>query len=236
MTSPQQKGEQTWRGEEFWIDLIEKQLYPPEAQTKYRAIKQIVSSLDLRGKKLLDHGCGTGVLGVLAQERGAHVQGIDISEVLVQEARKRIPAERADMNALPFADETFDVVLSAMVLHIVKDIEIPLKEIQRVLRKGGTCIIGIVHPFSEKWDLVNGRPYSDSSTYVSIEQRTWLFNLENGEQVTATYYHRPLSAWVAALLPLFNIEEILEPELDSQYLSTGKYARNEYIFFNLAKH
>ncbi len=225
----------TWHGEKFWIDLVEKRLYPPESETKYQTTESMLRFLNVQGKTVLDHGCGTGLLGAIAKKQGASVQGIDISETLVAIAQKDFPAQHADIHQLPFADSQFDVVLSMLVLHIVEDITTPLMEIHRVLKKGGMLILGIVHPFSEKWDLKTHKPYQDNSTYDKVEKRTWLFNLTDGTYATAEYYHRPLHDWLGQLLPIFDITEIREPHLSEEYLKTGKYATHEYLFLRLSK-
>jgi SAM-dependent methyltransferase len=65
------------------------------------------------GTRLLDVGCGSGLILVLAAERGAIPAGLDISPGLLGIARERLPEadlREADMESLPFADASFDAV------------------------------------------------------------------------------------------------------------------------------
>src|SRR5580692_4749601 len=65
------------------------------------------------GVKVLDLGCGTGLFAALASERGAYIVGLDATGPFIQEAKKRAPSidfVEGEMEALPFADQSFAVV------------------------------------------------------------------------------------------------------------------------------
>src|SRR5581483_676788 len=65
------------------------------------------------GTRLLDAGCGAGLLALLARLRGARVSALDASAGLLDIARKRLPGadvREGDLEALPFADGSFDAV------------------------------------------------------------------------------------------------------------------------------
>jgi ubiquinone/menaquinone biosynthesis C-methylase UbiE len=92
------------------------------------------------GTRVLDVGCGTGLTLVLAAERGAHVAGIDITEGLLDVARERLPAADlrvADMESLPFDDESFDVVLGVNSFQFACDPMRALDEAARVCSPSG---------------------------------------------------------------------------------------------------
>src|SRR5882762_23217 len=78
---------------------------------------------DLRGRKILDLGCGFGWFCRWAREHGAaHVLGIDVSEKMLARARATtadpaIAYARADMEHLELSPESFDVVYSSLALH-----------------------------------------------------------------------------------------------------------------------
>src|SRR5579863_6647227 len=68
------------------------------------------------GTRLLDAGCGAGGASLLAAQRGALVNGVDASEALLAIARRRLPDgdfRVGDLEALPYAGSTFDVVIAA---------------------------------------------------------------------------------------------------------------------------
>jgi ubiquinone/menaquinone biosynthesis C-methylase UbiE len=95
---------------------------------------------NIKGKKLLDVGCGAGVHIQHYLKKEAKCSGIDISETLIKLARKRCPEvdfEVGSMLKLPYKDNSFDVVTMSLALHYVDNIKTVLEEVNRVLKKGG---------------------------------------------------------------------------------------------------
>ena len=104
---------------------------------------------DLKGVRVLDAGCGDGVLTCAMASRGAVVTGIDADPAMLDAARAR--AERTGVKAdftdgrierLPFADASFDVIAAVTVLCFVDDASAALHETARVLRPGGRVVLG----------------------------------------------------------------------------------------------
>lgn len=99
------------------------------------------------GDRLLDVGCGTGVLleQVLARWPTVRAVGTDLSGEMLGVAwgrlRGRVPLVRADVSHLPFATHSFDVVVSSSSLHYWPDPERALAGIRRVLRPGGRLVL-----------------------------------------------------------------------------------------------
>lgn len=94
--------------------------------------------------EVLDVACGTGNAALPAARTGARVTGLDIVPKLLDEARAAAEAERlevewveGDAEALPFEDESFDVVLSTFGCMFAPRHEVAAAEIARVLRPGG---------------------------------------------------------------------------------------------------
>lgn len=90
----------------------------------------------------LDVGCGTGAFSALILRRCAPVSiaGVDPSPEQIDHVRKLFPGhafEVADAAALPFEDNTFDIVASALVLHFIPDRAKAFAEMKRALRPGG---------------------------------------------------------------------------------------------------
>lgn len=98
---------------------------------------------------VLDAGCGTG--GLLRRLSGIHSEwrwtGVDLSPAACRLARERVAAateiREASVTALPFADASFDAVVSADVLYHVADDAAALREFARVLRPGGVVVINV---------------------------------------------------------------------------------------------
>jgi ubiquinone/menaquinone biosynthesis C-methylase UbiE len=96
-----------------------------------------------RATRILDAGCGPGGNGAWLARHG-DVIGVDISPDALAFVRSRRPTTtpvRANVEALPFADRTFDVVAALTVLYAVSDDAAALREFARVLRPGGAALL-----------------------------------------------------------------------------------------------
>ena len=125
------------------------------------------------GKRVLEIGVGAGTDFVRFARAGAIASGIDLTSAGVELVRRRLDLEGlsaevqvADAEALPFADETFDLVYSWGVLHHTPDTERALGEVRRVLRPGGEARIMLYSRRSWvalgvwlRYGLMKGRPW-----------------------------------------------------------------------------
>lgn len=93
-----------------------------------------------RGTRLLDVGCGAGLAAQLAAEFGAQVSGIDAAPAFIEIARERLPDgdfRVGDMEELPYAEASFDVVTGFNSFQHAANPVAALKEAKRVARGGG---------------------------------------------------------------------------------------------------
>ena len=106
--------------------------------------------ISLRERRVLDLGCGLGEYVRAFARRGAHAIGTDIATGRLVEARQRVESTAtrgvdgflaAAGEALPFLDASFDFVVLNEVIEHVQDDRATLREVARVLRPGGTCVL-----------------------------------------------------------------------------------------------
>src|SRR6266540_3566739 len=121
--------------------------------------KKVLEQLDLsEDTLLLDAGCGSGLFSSMAIETGAQVIGIDAAPGLLEVARERNPQNNfleEDLEAMPFADNSFHVITGFNSFQYAGSFENALLEAKRVLKPGGRLVIGI-------WD----KPEMNDATHV----------------------------------------------------------------------
>jgi SAM-dependent methyltransferase len=162
---------------------------------------------EVRGKRVLDAGCGPGYYARELVERGAHVVAFDASERMVALAAQRVPeaqVERAVLGErLPFADREFDVVVCPLAIHYADDRSAAFAEFFRVLRRGGAAIVSTQHPTAD-W-LRKGGSYFD----VRREEDTWT---REDVSYRVEFWREPLTSLCASATDAgFLIERLVEP-------------------------
>ncbi|HXF70877.1 MAG TPA: class I SAM-dependent methyltransferase [Thermoflexus sp.] len=96
------------------------------------------------GTRLLDAGCGAGLLALLARFRGAQVAALDASPGLLAIARRRLPGadvREGDLEELPFTDASFDAVVAVNSIFFAADMAAAMGELVRVARRGGRVVV-----------------------------------------------------------------------------------------------
>jgi len=104
------------------------------------------------GCDVLEAGCGIGTDGARLAAAGAHYTGLDFSPTALGLAIRRFELDdlpgrflAGSVTCLPFADDTFDLVLSHGIIHHVPDTALAVREFRRVLRPGGTALVMVYH-------------------------------------------------------------------------------------------
>lgn len=117
----------------------------------YELIETLVREGDLRGRRILDLGCGTGrVAAALAELYEATVTGVDPSPEMLAVARSRAPGgvvalEQGSAEDIPFPDSSFERAVMQLVVHLI-DRPRAFAELYRVLAPGGRLVISTVEP------------------------------------------------------------------------------------------
>jgi ubiquinone/menaquinone biosynthesis C-methylase UbiE len=128
-----------------------------------------------RGARVLELGCGTGlILGRIAA-MAKHAEGIDLSEGMIDKARARgLNVRVGSVTDLPYEDASFDVVYSFKVLAHIPDIAKAIAEAARVTRPGGTMILEFYNPYSLRYlakKIAGPQPISEGRTEADVYTR-----------------------------------------------------------------
>jgi SAM-dependent methyltransferase len=154
----------------------------------------------------LDVGCGEGRFCRMLSEHGIETTGLDPTAGLIEAARRRDPGAghyvRAAAEQIPFAEASFDLVVSYLSLIDIADIRGALPEMARVLRPAGSLLIANLTSFATAgteigWvkDAEGRRIYYPIDRYLE-ERAMWI----DYRGIRVRNYHRPMRAYFEALL------------------------------------
>lgn len=167
-----------------WSELAERENLP-----LYEAI--LAAGAVAERTRMLDVGCGSGLLCELASERGAEVCGVDVCAELLQIARERVGAGAfvdGDMSRLPYPDREFDLVTGVNSFQFAPDPILALAESRRVLRPAGRLIAAV---FAE--------PERNEGTALHLAMKGLIVQAEGEQDGYAPYALSTETGLVAAL-------------------------------------
>ena len=190
-----------------------------EGAGEWRELEKLLP--DFSGKRVLDLGCGYGWHCAYAAQHGAAaVLGTDLSEKMLATAQAKngapqITYRRSAMEDLAFPDGSFDVILSSLALHYVRDFVPLVERIVRWLTPGGHFIFSVEHPVFTA--------YGSQDWYYGPEGEILHFPVDNyyyegkrdavllGEHVVK--YHRTLTTYLNTLLEQgLVLRHVVEPQ------------------------
>jgi SAM-dependent methyltransferase len=164
---------------------------------------------EVKGKRVLDAGCGPGVYSEWLERHGANVIAIDASPKMVELAKKRLQDVDVRLHDLRdpldfLGDDSVDLVLAPLAMDYIEDWVPVLKEFNRILVREGLFVFSMEHPFTKSF-------WHKSDDYFKVE-RVELLWVGFGVPVSIPSFKRPLEAVVNSLSKSgFVIEKILEP-------------------------
>lgn len=163
---------------------------------------------DPAGKKILDAGCGPGVLSSVLVDKGASVTAIDYSSEMIRLTNERIEnkARIIEFNLNDpldiFKDEEFDIIVSSLTIHYLKDLRLFFSECNRILKDDGYMVFSTHHPFMDFSFHSDGNYFE--TELLSDEWPSYNIKMD--------YYRRSLSDLFNIINESeFVIEELVEP-------------------------
>lgn len=166
---------------------------------------------EVKGKHILDAACGPGKYAEILLSQGAKITGFDLSPKMVAHAKSRnkglgdffVHDMSKPLHMLE--DETFDTIVCALAMHYMEDWNQAIKEFHRVLKRKGSLVISIEHPFFEYL-------YFKSDAYFDVESvhATWS---GFGKPVKVHSYRRSLHECIQPITSNgFMIDQLIEPK------------------------
>jgi SAM-dependent methyltransferase len=174
---------------------------------------------DVRGRSVLEVGCGSAMCSRWLLARGARPVATDLSAGMLAEGRAsaerlglHVPLVQADAEYLPFADQSFDIAFTAFgAVPFLADSARLMREVARVLRPGGRWVFSTTHPM--RWcfpydpgpdGLTARMPYWDRTPYVEFD--------DHGGS-TYVEHHRTFGDRVREIVAAgFRLVDVVEPE------------------------
>jgi len=220
----------------------------------HRRLNEAVEAFlqEISGKTVLDYGCGRGKSSLKYLHLGANVVGIDISLEYIKAARhlannagdyrKNCLFQVSDAHDLPFADETFHLIVGEGILHHL-DAEVALNEIWRVLRPGGRVLLKepladnpllrLFRALTPAARTQDEAPFSKRDINRILGSRDW-----EEEVLYCGLLEAPVAVLTSILIPddpenvLLQIADILERWMHKWRILLSW---NQYILFSLVK-
>lgn len=167
--------------------------------------KSLLQSIgEVRGLDLLDFGCGEGRFSRMVKARGAKVTGFDYIPALAARARKRdpeVPVAVADGRSLPFRGDSFDRVVSCLVLLDIEGFECAVDEAVRVLRPGGLWLDAHITPLRTASDTYWVEDKRGDKHHVPVERYFPARKLRlSWAGIEIVNHHRPLEEYLKPFL------------------------------------
>lgn len=189
-----------------------------EAAGEWHVLKALIP--ELHNKNVLDLGCGFGWHCRFAREQQARsVIGIDISEKMLQRARKKtddpfISYIKMAIEEIHFSESQFDVVISSLAFHYIESFDAICKKVYEYLTPGGTFVFSVEHPIftarkEQDWflDEQGVRIHWPVDNYQSEGVRKTTFLTDN-----VVKYHRTISTYINDLIGAgFSLRVMKEP-------------------------
>ena len=176
------------------------------------------SPAELKGKRILEFGCGGAQCARYLASLGLDVTATDLSAQMLETARElnartgiEVPVLRADARSQPFADASFDVAFTSFgALPFVERLIDVFAEAARLLAPGGILAYSAVHPI--RWMFPDSPYKADMTVTTSYFASEPYIERDRSGQLAYTEFPHPFAEHMNALAEAgFAVEEVIEP-------------------------
>ncbi|MBU3905258.1 MAG: methyltransferase domain-containing protein [Nanoarchaeota archaeon] len=172
---------------------------------------------NVKGKKIIEVGCGGGQISIFLAKKGANCTGIDLSEKELDYAKNLAKIEKVNVNFLKgsfqdlsrFKKNSFDIAVSSWAFQYSPNLNKLFKEVYKIIKPNGIFIFSMPHPFYEIMDSKTHKikySYFKTGRYENID--VW----QDGSKHKFVGFHVKVSDIYNALIDAgFYVEKIIEP-------------------------
>ena len=206
-------------------DKLAKRYHEISAYHFFNAYLEVPATLSLikniKNKKILDLGCGTGRHTRILKRGGAKVWGIDISPKMIEIAKSEIKGvdfKVGSVYKLPYKSNHFDIVIAGLVIHYFKNLDKAFKEIHRVLKNNGIFIFSTDNPVF----VITRRMKNKPRTYRIFEnyfKEGKIYSWWPTFRVRMPNYHRTFQTLIRTII---RNKFVIEDYIDAKPVNKGK--------------
>jgi len=186
---------------------------------------------NLKGKKVLEIGCGGAQCGIAMAKQGAEVTGIDISEEQLKFAKRLAEKNKVKINLIQgsFQDlskmnaNSYDLAFSAFAFHYSPDLKKLFKQTNRILKKKGLFVFSLDHPF---FRTVDSKTLKLKNSYFKIGK--WVETFTDPTKKFVMYDHTVSEIYDNIIESGFAVERIIEPDSRKRYKCDPWYGLWDY--------
>jgi len=176
---------------------------------------------NVKNKKVLDLGCGTGIYIKILKRRKAKVWGIDLSPKMIEIAKSEIKDVNFKIGSvykLPYESNFFDIVVAGLVIEHFKNLDKAFREVYRVLKKNGIFIFSFSHPVVNVSESIEGKPkiYRKFGDYFKEGKK---YSRWPTFKVKMPYYHRTFQTLIRTII---RNKFIIEDYIDAKAIRQSK--------------
>lgn len=236
---PQQQSSTSWGKHAEWYEGV---VGDTGSYQREVVLPNVLRLLEIKkGEDVLDLGCGEGIFAREFYKTGANVAGVDIASELIQAAHRKSPSEIiykiGDAKNPAFLNSgAFDAVAIILAIQNIDDVNAVFREVRRVLKSNGRCVIVMNHPVlrapklsSWGWDEEAKIQYRRIDSYMTDEKVPIQMHPGDDPKAITWSFHRPLQTYVKALRNNGLLVDTLEEWTSHKKSEPGPRAKAEDV-------